>query len=425
MELHIWGPAFGLQSIDPECLAAVALLRYTLRPGSWTLIASNDVAVSPDNILPALCHNGTWTSGYLNIVQYIRESTGIENDSPVDDDLTPEQRADLLAYSSYITTRGSGLLALSLYASPSAWTKLTRPAYSDLLPFPLTWTVPPGLRAAAVEKADHLGMGYLASEVDAEEEAARGAVEANSTGFLRLRQTLGPSKSLQPEQMAVIRFQHLAEDFYSTIDGLRGNGKTFILHDARPTSLDFLVYAYVSLMRVQTPHPIMKSVLEKQYPQLLEVLGAVDASVKDRALPWKQAPPRGALGLAGSFADGVVESIPGLGESWGRWRRGGIRDSGSEDVKDPAQMLLMTGGTVVGLAAVGVAVLLKSISPLGASTHTFERPKTGLQRFGEFGAMLDGLPIWEEPQMQQTPVRDTVYHKGDVDVAVDVDPALA
>lgn len=48
MELHVWGEAFGLPSIDPECLAAISLLHHTVPRSEWSLIASNDVSVSPD-----------------------------------------------------------------------------------------------------------------------------------------------------------------------------------------------------------------------------------------------------------------------------------------------------------------------------------------------------------------------------------------
>jgi hypothetical protein len=47
-ELHIWGPAFGLDSIDAECLAAIACFRHILPSEAWSLITSNDTSVSPD-----------------------------------------------------------------------------------------------------------------------------------------------------------------------------------------------------------------------------------------------------------------------------------------------------------------------------------------------------------------------------------------
>ena len=51
LELHVWGPAFGLPSIDPECLAALSLFDHAVPRGQWRLVASNDAAVSPDREL--------------------------------------------------------------------------------------------------------------------------------------------------------------------------------------------------------------------------------------------------------------------------------------------------------------------------------------------------------------------------------------
>lgn len=49
LELHVWGPAFGLPSIDAECIAAVAYAKLTLRKGSWVVVASHDLDKSPNS----------------------------------------------------------------------------------------------------------------------------------------------------------------------------------------------------------------------------------------------------------------------------------------------------------------------------------------------------------------------------------------
>ena len=54
LELHVWGPAFGLPSIDAECLAAIAYLRHCLNDGEWVLVASSDTSVSPTSMFYAL-----------------------------------------------------------------------------------------------------------------------------------------------------------------------------------------------------------------------------------------------------------------------------------------------------------------------------------------------------------------------------------
>ncbi|KAI0099248.1 hypothetical protein GGR51DRAFT_535990 [Nemania sp. FL0031] len=409
-QLHVWGPAFGLDSIDAECLAAIAAFRHILYPDEWSLIASNDTSLSPDHTLPVLFHNDSWISGYRNIISYLIRHVTSYRRPLADKDLTPQQEADLLAYSSYLDTRGSSLVALSLYASPSAWVELTRPAYSALLPFPLTWTIPTTIRAAAIEKAESLGMGYLAAEAEADEAAAESGAETTSTGFLRLRQQLGPRKSMQPEQTAAIRFQQLADDFFTTLDDLRGS-RQCLLGTPDFSSLDFLAYGYLALMKVQTSYPILARSLIADGRPSVRFLRIMETESQGYVLPWQEPQPRGLPRTVCMFADGAVENIAGAGESWRRWRRGGIKSDKEEEARNPAGTLLAVGGAVAGVAAaVGAAVLFRGLTPFGASTHYFEAPKEerGLYRFGEIGAMFDSLPIFEHPPTTSSPVRDTV-----------------
>lgn len=45
VQLYVWGPAFGLPSIDAECLAAIAYLAQTLGAADYQLIQSSPSAV--------------------------------------------------------------------------------------------------------------------------------------------------------------------------------------------------------------------------------------------------------------------------------------------------------------------------------------------------------------------------------------------
>ncbi|KAI8955563.1 hypothetical protein F4801DRAFT_528214 [Xylaria longipes] len=345
----------------------------------------------------------------MNILSYVIHHITSYARTLADNDLTPQQEADLLAYSSFLTTRGSALVALSLYASPNAWVELTRPAYSELLPFPLTWTIPTTIRAAAIEKAENLGMGYLAAEAEADEAAARSGAETTSTGFLRLRQRLGPRKSMQPEQTAAIRFRQLADDFFTTLDDLRGS-RSYLLGTPSPSSLDFLAYGYLALMRVQTPYPILATCLIMKNRPSIQFLQMMEAESLSYVLPRQESKPRGLPGTMGIFADGAIENIAGAGESWKRWRHGGIKTDEEENVQDLTGTLLAVGGAVVGLAAVGAAALFRGLPQFGASTHCFETPREekGLYRFGEIGAMLDGLPMFEQALTASSPIQNII-----------------
>jgi hypothetical protein len=52
LELHIWGPAFGLPSIDAECIATVAYCQRVVPKGQWSLVTSYDTSVAPTGMLP-------------------------------------------------------------------------------------------------------------------------------------------------------------------------------------------------------------------------------------------------------------------------------------------------------------------------------------------------------------------------------------
>lgn len=47
LELHIYGPAFSLPSIDAQCLAAVAYLNQAVPRHEWALVAGCDSPASP------------------------------------------------------------------------------------------------------------------------------------------------------------------------------------------------------------------------------------------------------------------------------------------------------------------------------------------------------------------------------------------
>ncbi len=51
LQLFVWGPAFGLPSLDAECLAAVAYLAQTLGPDEYQLIQASPSAV-PTRAIP-------------------------------------------------------------------------------------------------------------------------------------------------------------------------------------------------------------------------------------------------------------------------------------------------------------------------------------------------------------------------------------
>lgn len=96
MRLHILGPAFGLPSLDAECIAAVALLkRYSTGSGQhWELVASHEAPTGAQ--LPFLEVDGERYSGFDRIAHHLIEASG-SSVPGLTTNLTPQQRADATA----------------------------------------------------------------------------------------------------------------------------------------------------------------------------------------------------------------------------------------------------------------------------------------------------------------------------------------
>ena len=54
LELHVWGPAFALPSIDPQCLATIAYFSLVVPKDAWVLVPSSDPSVSPTSMSPSI-----------------------------------------------------------------------------------------------------------------------------------------------------------------------------------------------------------------------------------------------------------------------------------------------------------------------------------------------------------------------------------
>lgn len=46
LELHVWGPGFGLASIDPQCLATIAYFVLAVPEGQWRVVESYEPELS-------------------------------------------------------------------------------------------------------------------------------------------------------------------------------------------------------------------------------------------------------------------------------------------------------------------------------------------------------------------------------------------
>ncbi|OJJ46965.1 hypothetical protein ASPZODRAFT_131883 [Penicilliopsis zonata CBS 506.65] len=331
LELHVWGPAFSLPSIDAQCLATMTYFSLVLPKDAWVLVASSDPSVSPTNELPALRSGATWVSRFRNIVDYLRQYSGGEWD--LDRDLTGGERADNIAFSSFVESRGQSLVDLSLYVSSQNYWDKTSPAYGAILQWPNQWILPPKIHAQAKLRTEHLGLSSLDLEAireqkDREHSAAVAAGKIPKTLIRNPRETVSTllSKTSQQNQF---RLEALTAEFFEPLESLLGHQPYFLSPD-RPTTLDCLALAYLSLADIpDLPFSWLRDAMRSKAPGLtaytdrmrrhhlgleVKVIDALSAtstsSTSSPSLPW-QAPERASFATLGkTLYDTLADSTP-------------------------------------------------------------------------------------------------------------------
>ncbi|KAL2757074.1 hypothetical protein ACRALDRAFT_1075766 [Sodiomyces alcalophilus JCM 7366] len=433
-ELHVWGPAFGLPSIDAECLAAIAYLHYTLPSSEWTLTPSSDPSLTPHNRLPALRSKatGTWATGYDAVVAHLSRHTTHD----LDVHLTPAQRADLAAYTSFISSQIAPLLDLTLYALPRNWSQTTRPAYSAILPFPLTWTVPTARRAAAVERVSHLVAGLPLSD-DPDDPAAQNDLSALDAAIKHLpttRRKKGVLEEMAPGEAATIRLHAMAVDALSVLEDLRRTTQPTTTTDSDPnpnpnlrllcpgprvTSLDCLAFGYLALAAAApVPQDFFRKVLACKFPALSALAADLNRTCLENPgpLPWSAAAatdghPR-AVGGARTlvrFLDDVLRVTPTLGDLYATENRRRAEAAAADGSCLAKRTAALAGGVLaLGSALTCAAWWYKSLPSFGMRSQTWVADGVGagrLAEFGALGAMLDfslaGPSAGHGPEYQQ------------------------
>lgn len=348
------------------------------------------------DLLPALHHDGVWTSGYGAIVSYL-SSKSLARD--LDASLTAEEKADTVAYSAYLAAHVAPLLDLSLYASAANWAATTRPAYSTLLPFPLTWTVPPLLRAEALKRVEHLGMAELDSDFDPSGTFHLSGRDSLPETFRRhipvnTRKTV--REEMTPEQLIAIRLCALTEDCLSVVNGLMlsGEGQEMRLRffDSAPiSSFDCLAFGYLALMKeAPVPRAFLKECLEETTPLLsrfVENMKTPTLGFFGHPLPWAAAESTAGR-ITTRTLDTCVRSIPSLGEHYANE----LRTRADEATKgfDQRTLAMMLSFMVTG-AAVGYGIYVhRTMQPFGSRYQVWRPQRQGsrLGQFGELGSML-------------------------------------
>ncbi|OKL64665.1 hypothetical protein UA08_00099 [Talaromyces atroroseus] len=334
LELHVWGPAFSLPSIDPQCLATIAYLVKAVPKEEWVLVASSDPSVSPTNELPALRNGDVWVSKFRNIVDYVRQYSDQAWD--LDAEWTGLDNADITAFSAFVESNGQLLIDLSLYVSSQNYYASTSPAYGSILTWPNQWILPPKLRHAAKHRTEHLGLSSLdleASEEQRERErsAAVSAGQIPQSLISRPRETVS-SLLGKTARSSHFRLDALTAELFEPLEQLLGKKAYFLADGRRPSSLDALVLGYLSLALVpEVPAAWLRESLRTKTPRLAsyverlreECFGAAvqledafsgNTTKKPLPLPWQKPERINAAKIGNTLLNTLADATPILKE---------------------------------------------------------------------------------------------------------------
>lgn len=320
----------------------------------------------------------------------------------LDEGLTPAQTADAFAYSSFLRAHAAPLLDLSLYVSAANWSATTRPEYSKLLPFPLTWTIPPLIRGEAIKRTDHLGLAELDTDFDPNGSlhlsTGRDALPETFRRHLPAMSKKTVKEEMTPEQAAAIRLFSIIEDCMSTLSSMligeeEGQSPRFLRREL--SSLDCLAFGYLALMR---DAPVPRSFLRDWMTQKASRLSAfVDGIKSDHILglgdlPFDLPEKATALGFGARMLDSSILNMPEVGPRYAEDKR--VRaEKGTTSLLDGRSLLLVMC-MVTGAALVYARQVYIDMPPFGARTQTWRRSRQGsskLSEYGELGLMMQSL----------------------------------
>ncbi|KAJ4397426.1 hypothetical protein N0V93_001654 [Gnomoniopsis smithogilvyi] len=392
LRLHVLGPAFGLASVDAECLATITYLAYAVPHTEYELVATSASGV-PTHSLPALQdNNGSWITGFTAIVDYLSNANPSWD---LDASLTPAQKADATAYASFLASTAAPLLALNLYVSSANWAATTRPAYSTVLPFPLTWTEPPTIRRRMCDVAAHLGLSDLNIDEQPEDQK-QAAASQDSRGFLKVPERLrrlnrGVKAALSPEHAALFRLEAAGIECLGVLADLKGRHDEgrFFYAGQRATTLDCLAFGYLSLMLVpEVPRPWLRDLLRRRYDCLCVFVDGVRDELFGgdvASLPWAKEQVKAEPWRLIRFARGIIEaSVPEawlMGESLANdeGKPWAVRKQSKASFVLSALM-----NSVAGLGLVGTVLLYRHFSPFGSVLYRWQMQRKTIGAAGAF-----------------------------------------
>ena len=414
MQLYVLGPAFGLPSIDPQCIAAVALLRCLGRE-DWSIIPSHDQT----RRLPLLIDTGRSIEGFTNIARHV-EQTYSDSCVALDD----KQRADANALSIFVSSHGQTLLDISLYVAYENYSH-TRSELTKTLPWYANYVTPPRRRNEARARTGHLGISSIDVD-DVHEDLSNkphglADLGTNSTFEPEVQKRasllLGGRHTVmgllrRPEHSAVFKLHALAENFFEPLHEWLAERSSGCFFSDAPTAVDCLAYGYLSLMLYpQLPQSWLADTMQKTaklaglvgYIRRLdahfalqtdaEKLASLFRSRKDGivgtdplGLPWEAPPPSSIRQVVGTFTEELALRIP--------YPTTNVIVVARNPHQEPAwrrHFPLLLGTTVASVILSTIYAFSAGhlVWPRGEPVHIFGRKR--MSDYGHLGAALAGV----------------------------------
>ncbi len=408
LELHVWGPAFGLPSIDPACSAAIARFRQCLQPNEWSLIPGSDPSASPLGELPALKDGDLWVAGYRSIVTYLNDVSAEMWD--IDRNLQPQQLSECTAYLSFIESQGLPLLDLLLYVSSENYNASTKPALGELLSWPTSWILPGRLRMQAKRRSEHLGLSGLDVDTIGDDKGRDDGLTAQIPASVRKPRLTVSSMLGRDMRKNKFRLDAVASAFLDPLEEMLGE-KQWLFGD-HPSTTDCLAVSVLALMympkdlanpwirtAIDAKHPRLANWIEKQSTALFGSRAHLDPAAKGRKhswvdLPWHQPAARSWQDAANAVARTSVEAIPVLGSCSAVYAvTGPTADSHTEKQQQKQISLNRLRGhqllySQILLSSLALTTLVGALLWKGIFFIPRWRSTSRLRNFGEAGNML-------------------------------------
>ncbi|KAG0748556.1 hypothetical protein G6F57_001991 [Rhizopus arrhizus] len=242
LQLYVWGSALNAPSIDPKCIVVESYLRLINQ--EYTIVRCNDPHMSPTGELPLLKDGAVWVAGVDRIITHLSNH---KKDSNAD--LSPEQKADYLAYSTLAQNNLYDSMLYTWYADSTNFIKAIRPTYAKLLAFPARYIVPIQLKSNAQARLSRYNVEITSDDVGLPQNEKEEMKELLKSGWHHMYR-------LARETYSILQSQLDDKDY---------------MFGTSPTTLDCIVFGYLALhLYPELPHKRLQYILKNEYPTLAQ-----------------------------------------------------------------------------------------------------------------------------------------------------------